>query len=149
MTGLIPNDAVAIGVGAVLGATARYHGGRLCTDYIVAATADPKKNAAFLQNLTGWHTAAINIAGSFLLGGISAAPVQSSKLKRIGLTPRLKLMLGVGFCGSFTTFSTYSVDVVNWIAANQGSKAALYILTNNVGGICAASLGMMMVKKLF
>jgi fluoride exporter len=58
-------------------------------------------------------------------------------------------MLGVGFCGSFTTFSTYSLDVVQWIAAGQTSKAAAYVATNNVAGIAAAASGLAVAKKLF
>jgi CrcB protein len=58
-------------------------------------------------------------------------------------------MLGVGFCGSFTTFSTFSVDIATWLAQGQTTKAASYILANNVGGIVAASAGMLLVKKLF
>jgi CrcB protein len=58
-------------------------------------------------------------------------------------------MMGVGFCGSFTTFSTFSVDVAKWLAAGETSKAATYVMTNNVGGIVAAAAGMMIMKKVF
>ena len=58
-----------------------------------------------------------------------------------GLSPRTKLLLGVGFCGSFTTFSTFSVDVAKWIEAGQFGRAGGYVLVNNVGGILAAAAG--------
>lgn len=100
--------------------------------------------------------AGINIAGSFLLGGVTGAPVVSAArpspkagLPSFGLTPRTKLMIGVGFCGSFTTFSTFSVDVANWLAQGQTTKAVSYIMANNVGGIVAATAGLVLVKKLF
>lgn len=112
------------------------------------------------------ETAAINVGGSFLLGGIAGTPLlapnppspttataaassPSSFLNTAGLSPRMKLLLGVGFCGSFTTFSTYSVDVVTWLQSGQTVKAFQYVCTNNVGGIVAAATGMMLVKKLF
>jgi CrcB protein len=57
-------------------------------------------------------------------------------------------MLGVGFCGSFTTFSTYSVDVAGWIAQGQTMNALKYVLANNVGGIMAAAAGMALTRKL-
>jgi CrcB protein len=152
MTGLIPNDAIAIGVGAFLGATTRYQVGRWTADYIAT---DPR-----LARWQGWHTAAINVSGSFLLGGITGSPLVSKSpssppsppnftLFPHGLSPRAKLMFGVGFCGSFTTFSTYSVDIATWLAQGQTGKAVLYIAANNLGGVLAAATGLVLVKKLF
>ena len=146
MPGLIPNDAIALGAGAFVGAMSRYQAGRIVAEWIAT---DPHR----WGKLQGWHTAAINIGGSFVLGCVTATPlVQNENLvsvKPAGLSPRAKLMLGVGFCGSFTTFSTFSVDVANWIAAGQFPKAMSYVLTNNVGGILAAAVGMTLMKKLF
>jgi CrcB protein len=148
MTGTIPNDALAIGAGAFFGAMSRHQAGRLASEWIAV---DPNR----LGRYQGWHTAAINVGGSFLLGGVTGAPLVSgpsqpgSTPSVFGLTPRTKLMLGVGFCGSFTTFSTFSVDIATWLAQGQTTKAASYILANNVGGIVAASAGMLLVKKLF
>ena len=70
MTSLLP-DAVAIGVGAVFGAYSRFHIGRLATEKIAQ---DPKRFGVY----SGWHTAGINIAGSFILGIVSQAPVSKS-----------------------------------------------------------------------
>ena len=96
-----------------------------------------------------WHTAAINIGGSFILGGItSAASTTTMATKTPLISPRMKLCWGVGFCGSFTTFSTYSVDVVQWMMQGQMLKATAYIMTNNVGGVAAAAVGLVLVKKL-
>ena len=166
-------------VGAFFGALARYQVGRVAAEYIAS---DPNK----WSKLTGWHTAGINIGGSFLLGGISAYPTTttsaaakprlptatqklkipttnrpptpttttSSSLSSFrnkflpnGLSPRTKLMLGVGFCGSYTTFSTYSVDVVTWLSQGHTSKALGYVATNNIGGFVAAAAGMVLVKR--
>jgi len=108
------------------------------------------------------HTAGLNVSGSFLLGVIYAMPaVDTNKINQLqsgvagkpldrfqGLTPRAKLMLGVGFCGSFTTFSTFSVDVVTWLSEGRTTRALSYIATNNVCSIAAAGFGMMVMKKL-
>ena len=168
MPALVPTDAVALGVGAFLGAMSRYQAGQVAAEWIAK---DPNLRKKF----TGWHTAGINVGGSFLLGGVSAFPVRptppgpgstitptpavrssSSVYPNIvkkhpwfekGMSPRTKLMMGVGFCGSFTTFSTFSVDVVTWISEGKTSRALSYVATNNVGGFVAALAGMVIVKK--
>lgn len=145
MIGMLPLDALALGTGAFCGAFCRYQVGRF-----VASSLERRASASGSNNpspwMVGWHTAGINIVGSFLLGGISQAP--ESPLLREGLSARTKLMLGVGFCGSFTTFSTYSVDVVQWIARGQSSMALKYVLFSNVGSIGAAAAGMALVKRV-
>lgn len=166
MVSLIPADAVAIGIGAFFGALSRYQAGRLAAEWIAT---DPNR----LGKFAGWHTAGINVGGSFLLGGIAGSPVlntpplppppvsprttnvvtpnrffASKQFQKFqGLSPRTKLMLGVGFCGSFTTFSTFSVDVVTWLSEGKTSRALSYVATNNVGGFVAAATGMVLVKR--
>lgn len=140
----IPSEAIAVGVGAVCGALTRYQCGRLAGEWIAS---DPNRLGA----LTGWHTALINVSGSFVLGGVAAAPSidgTKSKMNVFGLSPRARLFLGVGFCGSFTTFSTYSVDVATWLSQGKMVKAVSYIMVNNVGAAAAAA-GMVFVRKIF
>mmetsp|Transcript_25564 Transcript_25564/g.54572 ORF Transcript_25564/g.54572 Transcript_25564/m.54572 type:complete len:160 (-) Transcript_25564:717-1196(-) len=155
MSGLVPVDVAALGVGAFFGALSRYQAGKIAADFIAT---DPKR----FGKLAGWHTAGLNVSGSFLLGVIYAMPaVDTNKINQLqsgvagkpldrfqGLTPRAKLMLGVGFCGSFTTFSTFSVDVVTWLSEGRTTRALSYIATNNVCSIAAAGFGMMVMKKL-
>mmetsp|Transcript_25143 Transcript_25143/g.36975 ORF Transcript_25143/g.36975 Transcript_25143/m.36975 type:complete len:160 (-) Transcript_25143:474-953(-) len=153
-TGMVPfaSDAAAVGFGAVCGALCRHQLGKMAAEKIAS---DPAK----FGHLTGWHTAGINILGSFTLGGIAGTPLidapkqlqkkVSCSSPQFGLTPRMKLLLGVGFCGSFTTFSTYSVDVFNMMQSGQLLRALSYVMANNAGGIIAAGTGMVLVKKLF
>ena len=157
---MVVADAAAIGAGAVCGALCRHHVGQSVTKQIAK---DPKRYG----HLTGWHTAGINVLGSFILGGVFATPVVSKTAESaksstaatsasaaskvptgFGLTPRAKLLAGVGFCGSFTTFSTYSVDIVNMIGRGEAARALGYVAVNNVGGVSAAAAGMLLVRKL-
>ena len=143
-------DALAISAGAAAGAYSRYSAGKIATEQIAR---DPKRFGA----LSGWHTAGINVVGSFILGGVFGTPnvnIQdiakpSSSSTTRGLTPRQKLLFGVGFCGSFTTFSTYSVDIVNMIGKGEITKALAYGCFNNFGGIAAAATGMVIAKSFF
>jgi CrcB protein len=55
----------------------------------------------------------------------------------------------VGFCGSFTTFSTYSVDVIGFFSKGEKCRAMTYIAVNNIGGIGAAYLGFKVARRMF
>lgn len=146
---ILSSDLAAVAAGATFGAISRFQAGELAAQWIAK---DPTKRTPF----QGWHTAGINIAGSFALGSLAGTPTFTSPKtdavttqKFSGLSPRAKLMMGVGFCGSFTTFSTFSVDVAKWMAEGQIQKATSYVLANNVGGVVAAAAGMLIMKKFF
>jgi CrcB protein len=79
-----------------------------------------------------WSTVGINIVGSFLLG-LLAAEAWFSRDVREGL--------GVGMLGGFTTFSTFSVQIVLEVDAGRPARAAAYVLASVVGGIAAAAAG--------
>eukprot|EP00578_Thalassiosira_sp_NH16_P025185 CAMPEP_0181088918 /NCGR_PEP_ID=MMETSP1071-20121207/7032_1 /TAXON_ID=35127 /ORGANISM="Thalassiosira sp., Strain NH16" /LENGTH=69 /DNA_ID=CAMNT_0023170845 /DNA_START=383 /DNA_END=592 /DNA_ORIENTATION=+ len=66
----------------------------------------------------------------------------------MGITARTRLMAGVGFCGSFTTFSTFSVDVVNMLGKGEMTRACSYVAANNAGGILMAFAGFNMAKRI-
>ena len=76
-----------------------------------------------------WSTAAINVVGSFLLGLLVAAGWFSRDAREA---------IGVGFLGGFTTFSTFSVQIVTEAEGGRTGTAALYLLVSVVGGIAAA-----------
>lgn len=74
-----------------------------------------------------WHVLAINAAGSALLAGVRAARP----------TPQVALLLGTGFCGGFTTFSTFAVDVAALARQRGRTYAALYLVAGNVAALSA------------
>jgi CrcB protein len=135
-------DIAAVSLGAVAGALSRYQIGNIATRII----AEDKR----LSPLTGWHTAAINIFGSFILGTLAGTPTldTSAKQDMKGISPRVRLMAGVGFCGSFTTFSTFSVDIIGMLNSGKMVRAITYATVNNVGGVAAAFAGFNMAKRI-
>ena len=86
-----------------------------------------------------WSTVAINIAGSLLLGLLVAEAWFSRDLRE---------GLGVGFLGGFTTFSTFSVQVVLDADAGEPGKALAYVLASVVGGVAAAAAGYALGRRL-
>jgi fluoride exporter len=86
-----------------------------------------------------WTTVGINIAGSFLLGLLVAEHWFSRDVREA---------LGVGFLGGFTTFSTFSVQIVLEVDGGRTDKAALYLVASVLGGIAAAAAGYVLGRKL-
>ena len=92
------------------------------------------------QLLTG--TLVVNTAGSFLLGLTTALAA------RHAIDPDLARIVGVGFCGGFTTFSTASLEAVKiWFEDGTG-RATAYTLLMVIGSICAAGLGLWTAEVL-
>src|SRR3954451_22661886 len=86
-----------------------------------------------------WSTVGINIAGSFLLGLLAAEHWFSRDVREA---------LGVGFLGGFTTFSTFSVQIVMETDGGNTGRAALYLVLSVVGGVAAAAAGYALGRKL-
>jgi fluoride exporter len=105
-----------VGAAGLLGVLARYGISRLTlhTDALV------------------WSTVGINIAGSFLLGLLVAGDWFDRDVREA---------LGVGFLGGFTTFSTFSVQIVLEADAGEPGRAAWYLAASVVGGVAAAAAG--------
>jgi len=82
-----------------------------------------------------WHTLGVNVAGSFLLGLLMAL------LPEGDAGERLRLLLGVGVLGGFTTFSAFSVDALTLAQQDQWLTAAAYVLGSVVAALAGAAAG--------
>ncbi|MBA2875573.1 fluoride efflux transporter CrcB [Thermaerobacillus caldiproteolyticus] len=121
---------VVVGIAGILGALSRYYLG------------------LFID--TWWHhifplaTLSINLIGCFLLSWLT---MYVSRLNI--LHPYLVTGIGTGFIGSFTTFSTFSVETVRLIQHAQWSMALLYVLSSLWGGLFMSWLGFQIGNILF
>lgn len=83
-----------------------------------------------------WATFGVNVAACFALGLISALE------RSCGPRPQLVLLLAVGFLGSFSTFSTFSLELLTaWLAGARRQALAL-LLASLLAGPLALGLGL-------
>ena len=113
-------------VGAMVGAPLRY-----LTDRTVQARHD---------SLFPWGTFSVNLVGALILGGLAGAGLAVP-------TPLLAL-LGTGFCGALTTYSTFTYETLRLIEGSTYFYAAMNVITSVIAGLGAALLGYTTVRAL-
>ncbi len=121
-------ECLAVGMGGFLGSVLRYLVGKIPVNETMAF---PVK------------TFAINLIGSFVIGVLAALSVKYSNLN-----PRLILFLKVGFCGGFTTFSTFALETGDLMQKGQTGVAAIYVALSVVLGVLCAIGGQILIERV-
>ena len=86
-------------------------------------------------------TFTVNILGCFIFGLISGI------LQRSGIiSPRINAILIVGFCGGFTTFSTFSAETFNLFNNGLGLTSVGYICASILAGVLAVWFGLAVAR---
>jgi CrcB protein len=119
---------LAISGGAILGANARYLVGLWTAPW----------SAGF-----PWGTLAINLSGSLLLGFYLALVTE-----RFTGRATTRLFVATGFCGAYTTFSTFSYETIALVQRGAVGLAALYVAASVVGGLLAVVAGTLAAHAL-
>jgi len=88
-------------------------------------------------------TLAVNVVGSFLLGFLMTFGLRSTLL-----SADLRLALGVGFLGGFTTFSTFSYETVKLLEEGSIWQAGANILLNLLLCLLAVLLGVWLARQI-
>lgn len=114
-------NVLAVFVGGGLGSLCRYGFGLLI----------PNSDTGFPM-----ATLMANICACFALGYLS------SYLLRNNLSEHWKLLLGTGFCGGFSTFSTFSKETLELSQGGLTTWAVFYLILSVILGILAVFLGM-------
>ncbi len=96
----------------------------------------------YIQGSFPWGTLTVNLLGSLLIGILVGMVAKGS------LSPEMKLMLVTGFCGGFTTFSTFANESLSLLKTGNVLLMALYVGISVTAGILAAWLGMQLARSL-
>jgi CrcB protein len=101
----------------------------------------------FIQRLSGgtfpMGTLLINITGSFLLGLIYRYSADSA-----AIAPEVRAMLTIGFCGGYTTFSSFSYESIRLIEDGQAGRAFAYVALSVLLCLGGTAMGIVAGREL-
>ena len=120
---------LAISSAAIVGANLRYLLSRIA--------------ARLLGPVFPYGTLFINIVGSFIVGFFIIWTTE-----RVLIDPRWRLLVVIGFCGSFTTFSSFAFETMAYFEQGQWGLMVVNILSNNLLCLGAALAGMSLGRVL-
>jgi fluoride exporter len=120
---------VLVAIGGVLGANARY---------LISQWAARRYGTAF-----PYGTVAINLSGSFLLALIATVIAE-----RLDGDRSASLLIGTGFLGAYTTFSTFSFETLALLHDRALRRAIVNVTISAGGGIVAAVLGIWLAQAM-
>ena len=122
-------DVLWISIGAVAGANLRFLVSRLSMKHLSASLP--------------WGTLIINVTGSFVLGFFLAWTTE-----RVMVDPRWRAFVAVGFCGAYTTFSSYSFETFSLFEQGHYSLAVGNFAANNLLALAGVAAGIILARSL-
>jgi CrcB protein len=123
------SDFLVISIGAIFGANARW---------VISRFA-----ARIISPVFPYGTLFINVTGSFVVGFFM---IWSSE--RVLLDPRWRLLVVVGFCGAFTTFSSFAFETMAYFQQGQWIIMLANFISNNLLCLGAALAGMAVARAV-
>jgi len=121
---------VSVGIGGALGSMLRF---------VVTVLAARWFGAGF-----PWGTLAVNLIGSFILGVIAEFAITGA----LGISPQVRIFIGVGILGGFTTFSSFTYDTLTLVRDGSTPLALGYVLASIALGLIAVYLGTITARLL-
>lgn len=122
-------NLLAIAVGGAFGAVGRF------------------ASSQWIYSLLGrsfpYGTLFVNFMGSFVMGFLAIVLIE-----RIAAGPELRAFLLIGFLGSFTTFSTFSLETINLFSNGESLKAFINMLMSVFVCVSACWLGMILGRQI-
>lgn len=125
-----------VALGGAVGAVLRYQLGRGMTHWL-----GQPAMAAF-----PWATLAVNVIGSMAMGLLAGFLARHGPAGEFGDAEQWRLLLGVGLLGGFTTFSSFSFEMLQLIERGHGVQAIAYALVSVLAGLAALYLGLVIMR---
>jgi fluoride exporter len=126
-------SCVLVGVGGACGALARFG----LSTWLQTTESFP------------WGTFGANLLGCLAIGGIAAFLSSAESLHETFLLPEhYRLLLAVGFCGGFTTFSTFVLEITAMMHRHDVVVPFVYFMATTIGGFACFYLGLNVMRLL-
>jgi len=116
-------SCLAVALGGAVGSLARY---------MLSAAAQP------ISGSLPWGTILINILGSFIIGLFGTLTLAHG---RYPVSENVRLLVMVGVCGGFTTFSSFSLQTLDLLRSGAMGRAAINIIASVVLCVGAVAIG--------
>jgi CrcB protein len=121
-----------VAIGAIFGALSRFYIAELIQHI-------------FSQEWVFLATFFVNISGCLIIAYIFTMVKENIRI----IAPELGLMIATGFCGSYTTFSTYSLEVNKFLEQGNLTFGLIYWLGSVLGGMMALKIGVILARTGF
>jgi CrcB protein len=122
--------SLAIAIGAIFGALSRF--------YITKFA-----QAIFGSSFGFYGTFLINMSGCFLIAYILTLAIENIRQ----ISPELRLMTTTGFCGAYTTFSTYGLEAKSFLDHDNMTMLLIYWAGSAIVGMVSIQLGVLLARS--
>ncbi|CAO4998403.1 fluoride efflux transporter CrcB [Microcystis aeruginosa] len=123
---------LSVAIGAIFGALSRFYIAKLF-------------ESLFGQEWQFFGTFFVNVSGCLIIGYIFTMVRENIRI----IAPELGLMLATGFCGSYTTFSAYSLESNKFLEQGNLTFGLIYWLGSVLGGMMALKIGVILARTGF
>jgi CrcB protein len=124
--------SLSVAIGAIFGALSRFYIAKLV-------------ESLFGQEWQFLGTFFVNVSGCLIIAYIFTMVRENIRI----IAPELGLMIATGFCGSYTTFSTYSLEVNKFLEQGNLTFGLIYWLGSVLGGMMALKIGVILARTGF
>lgn len=120
---------LAIAIGAIFGALSRF--------YLTKGA-----EAIFGKDFGFYGTFFINVTGCLLIAYILTLATENIRI----ISPELRLMTTTGFCGAYTTFSTYGLESSALLGQGDITTLLIYFVGSAIAGMIAIQIGVLLAR---